>query len=240
MWRFQDFISNRGDKMAEIILDEKEVKGYIKSIINDCVIGRIHMEKDLYHHNTSYKLAPSVIKHGILSIEGMNKKGIKQYSEEILDRMDDISSHVNGKNGVSLSVVGLTDLYPDENEYDPCRDDAVDFLVTREIKTYRMTIHYGNEYVTRDINPDKILSLDIRLLNCLGRLELKTQKSLEGDYIRNIIEKYNHLLEIAMTLKQTNSYIPIREMSNNDDLSLDIEKLSQTSKILIKNKMPII
>lgn len=222
--------------MAEIILEEKHIKEYIGDTINGCVVGKICMAQDLYHHNTSYQLAPSVIKHGILSMEGMHKQGIKEYSAALLNIMNDIDSHVNGKNGVSLAVVGLTDLYPDEYEYNPFRDDVVDFLITRKIKTCRMTIHYGNEYVTSDIEPDKILSLDIRLLKYMERLKTKKTMSFENSTTQELIEKYNYLLEVATVLKQTNLNIRIREMSNNDNLSLDVEKLSQSPKILTKKQ----
>lgn len=220
--------------MSKIILEEKQIKEYVSDSINDAVIGKIHIATDLYHHNTSYQLAPSVIKYGILSIEGIHKKGIKTYSEDVMNIMGDVDSHVNGKNGVSLAVAGLTDLYPNEEEYNPFRVDMVDFLITKKIKTYRMTIHYGNEYVTTDIEPDKLLSLDIRLLNFVENLEQKTDVSYGNNNITNLIQKYNYLLETAKMIKQTNLNIPIREMTNDDNLSLDVDKLANYPKILIK------
>ena len=220
--------------MSEIILCEKNIHEYIGDTINDCVIGKIHMAQDLYHHNTSYGLASSVIKHGILSMGSINRLGIRKYSDEFLRTMSDIDSHVNGQNGVSLSLVGLTDLYPNEDEYDPFKENFVDFLVTKNIKTYRMTIHYGNEFVTNDIAPDKLLSLAIRLLKYMERLKTNKIMPFEKNATQQLIEAYNNLLESAKALKQTNLNVPIREMSNNDNLSLDIEKLSQSPKILIK------
>lgn len=48
--------------------------------------------------------------------------------------MSDTESHVNGKNSVSLSVIGLKDLYPNEVEYNPFSPNLVDFLITSDIK----------------------------------------------------------------------------------------------------------
>lgn len=215
--------------MKEIQLEEKYIKEYINDTINSSITGKIVVNDALYHHNTSYILAPSIIKNGILSIEDINKLGIRKYSKELLNIMADIDSHVNGKKYVSLSVVGLKDLYPDEEEYDPYKSNAVDFLISSNIKTYRMTIHYGNEYISESILPDKIKSLDIRLLKYLDLVKK------DGFYsIESLMEKYNSLKEIALLIKETNLNIPIREMSNHDNLLLDTDKLANAPKLLLK------
>ena len=93
--------------MNEKIIREKYVLEYIKDILSTYSYALKNVDDAKYHHNASYKDARFIIKYGILSMEEINKLGIKSYSEEDLNLMDDIESHVNGKDGVSLSIVGL-------------------------------------------------------------------------------------------------------------------------------------
>lgn len=75
-------------------------------------------------------------------------------------------SHVNCKNAVSLCVVALKDLYPNEDEYNPFSPNLVDFLVTSDIRVSRSSIHYGNEFLSfHSIKKEELKSIDIRLLN---------------------------------------------------------------------------
>ena len=106
--------------MNEIIIKEKYILEYIRNMLYACsyAIKNIDDNAYQYHHNTAYEYAPSIIKYGILSIEELNSLGIRSYSKDYLKFIDDIESHVNGKDGISLSVTGLTDLYKDEDEYD--------------------------------------------------------------------------------------------------------------------------
>ena len=129
--------------MNEVIIKEKYVLKYIRDMLYACsyAIKNKGDKTYQYHHNTAYEYAPSIIEHGILSMEELNSLGIRSYSKEYLNFIDDIESHVNGKDGISLSVTGLTDLYKNEDEFDPCQSDIVDFLVDENIKTVRNTIH---------------------------------------------------------------------------------------------------
>lgn len=48
-------------------IDRKDVKKYMEDIIFDGTIQK-QIITDRYHHNVGYDNAPSVIKHGILSV----------------------------------------------------------------------------------------------------------------------------------------------------------------------------
>ena len=140
--------------------------------------------------------------------------------------MADTDSHINENYGISLSAVGLKDLYKDEEEYDPFYHSHLDFLVTRNIMAYRSTNHYGNEFISYNkISPNELTSLDIRLLKHIK----------ESQDIENIIKKYNYLIDIANKIINNNLSIPIREMSNSEGFDIDINKLSKNQKIYIKN-----
>lgn len=219
--------------MNTITLEEKYILEYIKDILNETKLGTTSVNNAIYHHNTNYCDAASICKYGILSIEDQKKLGIKNYSEDFLKTMDDIESHINGNNGISLAVMGLKDLYPDENEYNPYKPGLVDFIISKEIKTYRIPLHYGNEFLSyQSISNDKIRAVDIRLLLLIEIIEKRNY--LNNFSITSTIEKYNHLKNIALTIKQLNLNIPLREMSYQDNTLLDIDKLSTAKTLILK------
>lgn len=184
----------------------------------ECIIN------DKYHHNCGYKNSSSIIKHGILSINDLNKLGITEYSDEILKVLDDRESHINGIQGVSLSVVGLNDLYKDEVEYDPFNPKCVDFIVDSNVKAGRVSENYGNEFVcSSSITRDKIRAVDVRLRKFLKLIKDK-------DDIESAIKYYKYLQLLALTIKEEGVNIPLREMSYGDRC-LDIEKVIKLPKI---------
>lgn len=99
--------------MHKVVLKEKYILEYIKNMLYTYSYSIKNMQDNnyKYHHNTDYEYAPSIIKYGILSMEDINNMGIKSYTEEDLNLMDDTESHINGKGGISLSIVGLTYFY---------------------------------------------------------------------------------------------------------------------------------
>lgn len=214
--------------MNEVLLEEKYVLEYIRYTLNDIMIGTSDVTDAKYHHNTQYLLTKSIIKHGILSLEELNKLGIRNYTNDTLKVMDDIESHINGKTGISLSIVGLTDLYRDEEEYDPYDSSLVDLLVSSDIKAARNSCHYGNEFVSKKIiTPNNIKSVDIRLLQYI--------ESDRYQSIDDIISKYNSLRKIALSIIKRNLDIKFREMSDGNGDIFDIDRLSNIPKIKIKN-----
>lgn len=132
--------------MDNIALSETDVLEYVCDILSDIKYNGTDVFNAKYHHNTDYKHASLICKYGILTLDDLNHQGIRNDSNEFLKIMSDTESHVNGKNAVSLSVVGLKDLYPKEDEYNPFSPNLVDFLITSDIKASRASIHYGNEF----------------------------------------------------------------------------------------------
>ena len=217
--------------MNEIIIKEKYILEYIRNMLYACsyAIKNIDDNAYQYHHNTAYEYAPSIIKYGILSIEELNSLGIRSYSKDYLKFIDDIESHVNGKDGISLSVTGLTDLYKDEDEYDPCQSNIVDFLVDENIKTVRNTTHYGNEFISRNkITSDKIVSADIRIINYINNLGEK-----DGKAIFSVINKYNQIIMMSKEILRHNRDMQMREMSEGVNRKIDVEKMSEMPRLLM-------
>lgn len=217
--------------MNEIIIKEKYILEYIRNMLYSCsyAIKNIDDNAYQYHHNTAYEYAPSIIKYGILSIEELNSLGIRSYSKDYLKFIDDIESHVNGKDGISLSVTGLTDLYKDEDEYDPCQSNIVDFLVDENIKTVRNTTHYGNEFISKNkISSDKIVSADIRIINYINNLSEK-----DGKAIFSVINKYNQIIMMSKEILRHNRDMQMREMSEGVNRKIDVEKMSKMPRLLM-------
>lgn len=217
--------------MNEVIIKEKCVLKYIRDMLYACsyAIKNIDDNAYQYHHNTAYEYAPSIIEHGILSMMELNSLGIRSYSKEYLNFIDDIESHVNGKDGISLSVTGLTDLYKNEDEFDPCQSNIVDFLVDENIKTVRNTIHYGNEFISRDkITSDKIVSADIRIISYINNLSKK-----DGEFIFSAINKYNQIIMMSKEILRHNRNIQMREMSEGVNREIDVKKMSEMPRLLM-------
>ena len=211
--------------MDKILLEKKYVLEYIRDMLNTLKEDSKEVLNARYHHNASFENTISILKYGILSNIETNKLGLTNYSDEDLKIMNDITSHVNGNDSISLSVVGLKDLYPSEDEYNPYSTNYVDLIISNDIKVRRHSTRYGNEFLVQDkIGVDKIKSVDIRLLS------LMEEKSC---HIREIIKKYNYLKDIALIIKELNLDILLREMSNNN-LKLNIDNVSKTPKILLK------
>ena len=143
--------------MDKISIERKYILEYIKDTLNDTKIKSKYITDAKYHHCTNYSDAASILKYGILSMEDIKKIGIKEYTQETLEIMKDTESHINGIDAISLSVVGLDDLYPNEDEFNPLSPETVDFCIDSSIQPSRSTLHYGNEYLSKEsITLDKI------------------------------------------------------------------------------------
>lgn len=209
-------------------IDRKDVKKYMEDIIFDGTIQK-QIITDRYHHNVGYDNAPSVIKHGILSVSDQHKKGIVKYTSETLKMLDDVESHVNGNNAISLAVVGLTDLYRDEIEFNPFRPHCVDFIVSDSVKASRITTHYGNEFLSYNpIESSMLKAVDVRILEYFDILS--KMKNVDR---AKIISVYESLRKIAISLKENKVNIPLREMSNGNN-TLDTSKIIEMPKLVLK------
>ena len=216
--------------MNEKIIREKYALEYIRDILSTYSYALKNVDNAKYHHNAPYKDAPLIIKYGVLSMENINKFGIRSYSEDDLILMDDRESHVNGRNGVSLSIVGLTDLYAGEEEYDPFTTEMIDFLFVFNIRAFRSTIHYGNEFVSEGkITSDKIKSADIRLIKYIQDLLKKGRGNIE-----DAVNKYNNLILMSKEIINSNKDIQIREMSDGFNKTIDTLKISEEPRLILK------
>ena len=216
--------------MNEKIIREKYALEYIRDILSTYSYALKNVDNAKYHHNAPYKDAPLIIKYGVLSMENINKFGIRSYSEDDLILMDDRESHVNGRNGVSLSIVGLTDLYAGEEEYDPFTTEMIDFLIDNNIRAFRSTIHYGNEFVSEGkITSDKIKSADIRLIKYIHDLLKKGRGNIE-----DAVNKYNNLILMSKEIINSNKDIQIREMSDGFNKTIDTLKISEEPRLILK------
>ena len=143
---------------------------------------------------------------------------------------DDISSHVNG---ISLSVVGLTDLYKDEDEYDPFIPIYVDFIISSDVVAYRNTTNYGNEFVSMShISNRFIRAVDFRLLTLINEL---LDSKLEGntEKVNMILAKFNALTKVCENMKKANLDAYVRELSLKESF-LDYEKLAKNPYLKLK------
>ena len=202
--------------MIRDYLEEEFVLEYVSEHLEDFISGCAIVHDAKFHHNTSYPKAPSLIRNNILSLEEQTKRRLKNFTEEELKVYDDIESHANGSSGISLSVVGLDDISEDEFEYDPYGENQVDFLIQSDIKAMRHSVHYGNEFITFDqIEAEKFKAIDIRIAKYMETL-LKKGNEFDSDAISTLVQRYNCLRNIALTLKQEGLDIPVREMSHNN------------------------
>lgn len=221
--------------MKQLQLEEKYILEYIKEQLLSFKTEKKIIENAKFHHTTGYHNAVSIINNGILSLQHQKDLNINDHSKELLDIMNDTHSHINGSDGISLSVVGLDDLYEHEMEYNPFQEKFVDFMISNDIKAYRHTTHYGNEYISYDaILPDKFQAIDIRLLSYINTINNLKNKNPNHKEIIELMNKYNHLTEMALALQDNNISIPIREMSDNNMIELNKEQISESPKILIK------
>lgn len=216
--------------MEDVIVEYKHCLEYIAQQIDNFKITATKVSNARYHHNTKYHLTSSIIEHGILHLRDLNAIGIQEYSDEFLNLMSDTTSHINGDDGISLSVAGLDDLNQKEEEYDPFSEKQVDILIDSDIKAFRNSTNYGNEFISFESIPrEKFKAIDIRLLKLIN----KSIKSDDIDLIKNIVRKYNSLRRIALSMCIYNLDIPLREMSD-EEYTLDIEALSKSKRLKLE------
>ncbi len=219
--------------MNSIDLNKNDVLNYITEEINKNKCGYYYVDSNLYHHNSSYEDGASICKNGILTAQSLFNRKIKKYSSDYMNNLKNDDFHVNGIDSVSLSLVGLDDLYDDEYEYNPLNFYLIDFLVSSSLNTDRSSINYGNEFLFYgDIGVDKLISLDFRLLKLIELLNKKSY--LLNISIEDIVLKYNELINISDVIKDLNLNIALREMLFEDSSLIDIEKISCSKRIMLK------
>ena len=215
--------------MNKISINESEVRSFISNILYSSKINFVSVKDAKYHHIASYENTPLICEYGLLSLKELNRLKIREDSSDALERMDDTESHINGNNGISLFVLGLDDLYRDEDEYDSISASDIDFIISDRIKAYRNSLHYGNEYISfnNNIDVDNILSIDFRILEYMSLMDKQNIP------VKKLVEMYNNLLLASQVLKNKKAQILLREMSQ-DPFNIDIDKLSSESQIVLK------
>ena len=220
--------------MEKIAIEDKYIFEYVKNNLIYFVDSTADIANAKYHHSTYYKDALSIIKNGILTLSDLHRLGIKNFSPEELQKFSVTDSHINGIDGVSLAVMGLNDLYENEEEYSPYYSDNVDLIVDSSVSANRMAIHYGNEYISNSsISKEMIRAVDIRLFEYINERMRHPEKINDIEYFK-IIEKYNYIREIAQEIMQLDLNIKIRENSTSSNINLDLEKISSMPKLTLK------
>ena len=188
-----------------------------------------------YHHTTSYKDAISVCKYGILTLKELNERGIRHDGEETLRKLSNLDSHPNGIDGISLAIDDVNDVTK-KDMYDPRYPTSVDFRISSEVLAYRSSANYDNERICRgSIALSEIKAIDIRMRELCDWLLYTRKLAYNNVTIQTIVNKYNHLIDLAQTLVNGKLDIPLREMSDEDYSIYHIDpiKLSEQSKISI-------
>jgi len=221
--------------MDKIRIKKREILEYVYDQLNTYKMHFTDVENARFHHNSSFQNGSSILENGVLCLNSQNDLGIKKISQETLLKMSAFDSHINDVDGISLSVVGLTDLDPKKFVYDPFQNSAIDIIITSDIPTYRSTYHYDNEYVaTMDITPDLFRAVDIRLINYIEEINSFEDLHKKNELALELLKKFNYLREMAMVMKEMKLDIPLREMSNKSTYNLDVMKLAKTPQVLLK------
>lgn len=214
--------------MNKIEVEEKYILQHIKDSLLSVSYSKINTIEDIYHHNTNYNNLKSVLENGLLNLESQKKQKIRCLQDNEMNLLSDIESHVNGVDGISLSVMNLTDLYRDELEYNPYDESLVDIIISDKIKAVRNCINYGNEFICyHTITQDMMKSVDIRLIDYINKLKNREYK------LNNLINNYNSIIEASKIILDRKLNLQLREMSNNEVFNLDIQKVKKLP--LLKN-----
>lgn len=224
--------------IKEIIIKESEVEKFVKEIINSAKTQPVNVENALYHHNTKYEYVPFNIRNGLMSVMMLQKYGRVNYTEEQLSAFENDCYNVNGIYCISLSKVGLADQYSDnDEEYNPLKGNMPDILISSDIFARRRPKNYFNEYLADDIIlPDKFKAIDVRIIKVSENNEKVYRWPSREARILDLKKMYNGLSEIAIAIKEMNLDIPLREMSYEDNMVLDIDKVASFPKISLIKK----
>lgn len=217
-----------------VILNAKDVYEYLRDLFTSLKCKRFDCNLDVYHHNTDYEKMESIILHGIQPLAGLNSLKIKSFTPEQLRTFDDITSHINGNDGISLSKVDQDGAYSWENIFDPYSCNSVDIIIDG-IRAHRITTHYFNEFIhDGSIMPDKFIAFDIRILKLIDTV--RNKEDLKK--IETIVQCVEALRAMVMAMRKRGLNIPVREMSHEDSHesgpSLDSGKIIEMPKINIR------
>ncbi len=229
--------ANKTDSKREKIIEIESVCIYelIKTIIHDSKTSHRKVNDVKYHHNRSYTSTPTVIKKGILSMSESVKIGALKFSELDLQKYNE-ENHVNGTASVSLASTDVdhSKLYRGEMVYCPFFSGSTDILISGNVKAYRNTTNYYNEFLADSrIMPENFRSVDIRILKNVSNNPGYNDNTEPLTKLQKKIEKYNNLRNIALAILESDLDIPLREMSE-EEITLDLEKISKGPILVLK------
>lgn len=207
----------------------------IKNIIHDSKTSHKEVKDVKYHHNRSYTSTPTVIKKGILPMSECVKIGVLKVSEVDLKKYNE-ENHVNGTASVSLAStdVDYSKLYRGEMVYCPFCSHSTDILISSNVKAYRNTTNYYNEFLADvSILSENFRSVDIRILKNFSNNSGCHDIGETSANLQKKIEKYNNLRNIALAIIDSGLDIPLREMSE-EEITLDLEKISKAPILVLK------
>lgn len=215
------------DKSNFYAIPLNSAEKFVRASILSSAKNVVRIPEYKYHHNTKYEDIISILDYGILSLKDQIEYNIRFMGKNMFENLSDEESHINGIDGISLSIVGLTDLSKDEEVYDPCMEGNVDILISDKVKAMRNSRHYGNEFITYNkVDTQYIKGIDLRILKLISKYASK------GEY-KKIIILYNQLIRLSQKLVEQGATIPLREMSY-DALLLDVDTLSKKKKLYSK------
>lgn len=220
------------------LIEESHIEEFVKNMISGAKTHPVNVENAIYHHNTKYENAPFNIRNGLMSTMVLMQSGRVFYTPEQLSSFENDEATVNGIHNISLSVLGLNDQYRDDDEeYNPLKGHMPDILISSDIIARRKKTNYFNEYLSENIIlPDKFKSVDIRIIKVSENAEKVYRWPSREARIKDLKEMYNQLSEIAIAMKETGLDIPLREMSYEDNMALDIDKVASFPKISLIKK----
>ena len=212
------------NKMEVIKYDTSLIYEFIKDNIYSCRTAYMRFKDCVYHHNSSYKTTPSILKLGLLSYNKQVELKVQEEREEERRRFD-LYDHINGTEYISLSKKVL-DAYRDEEIYEPTSNYSTDIRIDSSVPTFRTTDHYSNEFLAKDmVSKSLFRALDIRLLS---------KKFITSEWSsRSAIDNYNELRNIALALKSSELDIPLREKAD-EYIGLDIDKVIKLPTLKVK------
>lgn len=210
--------------------DFNKIYSLVKEAIYGCKEPFTLVEDDRFHHNINYSSVPSIIKYGILSY----RKKMKIIENRKLNQKENFvyndESHVNGVDSISLSTLNLDKNLISDSEwlYDHKSHTQADIVISSDVKAVRNRTNYANEFLVNDmIDTSNFKAIDFRLLS-KNYITMNNQTNRE-----KFIDNYNCLRKIAISLKENNLNIPIRERSL-EDFNLNVDALENLPELRVK------
>lgn len=219
------------EKLDIICIDEDMLYEFIKLNLHSCRVSSRIIENSKYHHQTKIERIPNMLKNGILSKNKFSElEGRDLTDDEISIYSDDC--HVNGTDYVSVSSMDLdfSTMGKDEYYWDPIDSLESGIVVSSDIRAFRVTKNYFNEFLVEGgIYPSSFSAIDTKVLKIYTNRFYRGEESKTDRMLRH----YHTLKDIALSLKEDNLDIPLREVSD-EVITLDIDKVIKLPSLKLK------